>query len=139
MAEAVFRHLVREAGVGEHFEIASSGTGSWHIGDPPHRGTQAVLRKHGVDVGNQRAQQIQRSDLAYYDYILVADAEHEQDLTRMGGPTQGEMRRLLEFHPDIQSLDIPDPYYTGDFEYVYAVIMAASRGLLAHIRAERSL
>ena len=33
LAKAVFRDKVEAAGLEEHFEIASSGTGRWHIGD----------------------------------------------------------------------------------------------------------
>ncbi|MFW5955412.1 MAG: low molecular weight phosphotyrosine protein phosphatase, partial [Rhodothermales bacterium] len=33
LAEALFRKHVDEAGLSDWFEIASSGTGSWHVGE----------------------------------------------------------------------------------------------------------
>lgn len=40
MAEAVFRHLVKEEGLDQEIQTDSAGTGDWHTGEPPHRGTQ---------------------------------------------------------------------------------------------------
>ena len=36
MAEAVFRHQVKEAGLSEIIDVESAGTGSWHVGQRPH-------------------------------------------------------------------------------------------------------
>ncbi len=44
MAEAVLRARVAERGLSDRIEVASSGTGYWNIGDPPHWGTQKILR-----------------------------------------------------------------------------------------------
>jgi protein-tyrosine phosphatase len=35
--------------------------------------------------------------------------------------------------------DVPDPYYSGNFEEVYRLVEAGCRGLLAHIRREHGL
>ena len=43
MAEAVFRHQVKEAGLEDAISIDSAGTGDWHIGHPPHQGTRDIL------------------------------------------------------------------------------------------------
>ncbi len=139
MAEAIFRHLVEEAGLAERFEIESSGTGGWHTGERPHPGTQAVLERNKVPLGNKRAQQLQRSDLADYDYILVADNENMYDIQSLRTEARGELRRLLEFASKSSTLDVPDPYYTGGFDRVYELVLDGSRGLLQHIRKKEKL
>lgn len=40
MAEAIFRDLVVKEGLEEKIVIDSAGTGDWHIGHPPHKGTK---------------------------------------------------------------------------------------------------
>lgn len=139
MAEAVFRHRVNQAGLSERFDIASSGTGSWHVGEPPHHGTQAVLRQHSVAVGNMRAQQLSRADLEQYDYVLVADQENMRDVESLRTPPAGELRYLLDFAPDSGQRNLPDPYYTGNFDYVYQLVDTATQGLLAHIREKEQI
>ena len=54
MAEAVFRHLVEEAGLSSQIDVESAGTGAWHIGERPHSSTLAVLQNHAIDPGGKR-------------------------------------------------------------------------------------
>ncbi len=134
MAEAVFRHLVAEAGLSHRFVIASVGTGGWHVGEKPHPGTQAVLQRHGIAVGDKRAQRLSRADLDTYDYILVMDQENVDDIQHLYLPGPGKVRRLLEFAPSAGPLDVPDPYYNGGFDRVYDLVTVGCQGLLAYIR-----
>lgn len=140
MAEAVFQRLVDDAGLHAHFAIVSSGTGAWHEGERPHPGTQAILQRHGIALRpDKRAQQFRRADLEVYDYIIVANHEHADEIRQLGTPARGELRRLLEFAPNPATLNVPDPYYDGSFDYVYNLVLAGCSGLLAYIREQHSL
>lgn len=131
MAEAVFRDLVEKKGLADQFEIASSGTGSWHIGERPHRGTQLILQTHHIDVGGKRAQQLNRSDIQTYDYVIAMDASNARDVERSFGR---KIPLLLEFAAETPTLDVPDPYYENNFDEVYQLVLAGCRGLLKHIQ-----
>lgn len=139
MAEAVFRHLVAEAGLSERFVIDSAGTGAWHAGEPPHRGTHAILAQHGVDVGPQRARQIAPDDLATFDYVLAMDEENLGDLRRMRRDPAARVSLLLDHAPALGVREVPDPYYSGGFEHVYRLVEAGCQGLLAEIRRSEGL
>lgn len=135
MAEAVFSHLVAEAGLASRFDIASAGTISWHVGERPHVGTQDILRKHGVPMDEEkRAMHVQRTHFDEYDYIVALDKQNMVDLQRYGN-----VPRLMEFAPDGSPLDVPDPYYEDNFEYVYQLVTAGCQGLLQHIREREGL
>jgi protein-tyrosine phosphatase len=43
MAEAVFAHKVREAGLEDRIEADSAGTGDWHMDSAAHPGTIGIL------------------------------------------------------------------------------------------------
>lgn len=134
MAEGVFRQLVKEAGLANRIDTASAGTGGWHVGERPHRGTLAILKEHNIDLGNKRSHQIIHSDLREYDYIVAMDSENVADIQALFGK---RVPRLMEFILDNElPLDVPDPYYTGGFEQVYDLVEAGCRGLLAHIRKQ---
>jgi protein-tyrosine phosphatase len=139
MVEAVFRNLVDKAGLSDRFEIASSGTGSWHVGERPHPGTQAVLQRYHIPLGDKRARHLSRDDLDYFDYIIVADEENLHDVRAMHTTVRGELRRLLEFAPASTTLNVPDPYYSGNFDRVYELVNEGSSGLLNHIREKEKL
>ncbi|RME73289.1 MAG: low molecular weight phosphotyrosine protein phosphatase [Chloroflexi bacterium] len=135
MAEAVFRHLVEEAGLSDHFDIDSAGTISYHAGEPAHPGTQRVLAAHGIRCDSV-ARKVTPSDLREADYIIALDAENYRDLQAMAGRQNldGRLHRLLDFAAGVPVRDVPDPYYRDNFEEVYRLVEAGCRGLLDHIR-----
>lgn len=135
MAEAVFQHMIDQAGLSQSFQIASAATSRWEIGEPPHPGTQNVLRKHNVPLNpKKRAVQITLNDYDTYDYILAMDAENLRDMQRIP-----KVHRLLEFSPPGRPQDVPDPYYTGQFDYVYELIHESCERLLEAIRQQNNL
>ena len=131
MAEAVFQHLVGVEGLAQYFEIASAATGRWHVGERPHLGTQQVLTKHGLGVGDKRAQQISAQDVEHFDYLIAMDAENTEELYRSFSV---RVPRLMEFAAPGFPLDVPDPYYNHNFEEVYQLVLSGCRGFLAYIR-----
>ncbi|WP_129626829.1 low molecular weight protein-tyrosine-phosphatase [Candidatus Oscillochloris fontis] len=138
MAEAVFRHLVQEAGLTEQIVIDSAGTGGWHAGEPPHQGTLAVLQRHGISADGQVARQITKADFGNFTYIVAMDADNLRDL-RMHDPRGCRTRLLLDYAPTTRTREVPDPYYNGRFDEVYALVTAGCQGLLAEIRREHGL
>ncbi len=136
MAEAIFRHLVKEAGLSDRIDVESAGTDSWHAGQRPHPGTLAVLSQNAIDAGQKRARQLTRSDLSEFEYIVAMDHENVADIAAM---FKRRVPRLLEYAPQGSPLDVPDPYYNGDFDLVYQLVLAGCRGLLAYIRQKEGL
>jgi protein-tyrosine phosphatase len=137
MAEAVFSKLVKEAKLEHQIEIDSAGTGSYHVGEPAHRGTLAVLKKHDIPYEG-RARQFTRADLQKYDYLVAMDDENVMDIKALGTPT-GKLVRLLDFALEAPVREVPDPYMSGAFDQVYDLVTAGATGLLEQIRKDHSL
>ena len=142
MAEAVFRHKVESVGLQDKIEADSAGTGSWHIGERPHSGTRRVLTDNDVEY-RHRARLLTAADLDRFDYVLTMDDANLRTVQALAGETEQKLRAtirpLLEYTPQSGVREVPDPYYTGDFEEVYALVEQAADGLLAAIRQERGL
>ncbi|OIJ15969.1 protein tyrosine phosphatase [Anaerobacillus arseniciselenatis] len=138
MAEAIFRKKVAEAGLEKDFVIDSAGTGDWHIGNRPHDGTLKILKDNKVDSENMLARQVKKEDLKQFDYIIAMDAENLGNLNRMKGYGEsGEINRLLDYIPESKVVDVPDPYFTGNFEEVYELVEEACKQLLTHIKKHK--
>jgi protein-tyrosine phosphatase len=135
MAEAIFRDLVRKKGMEDQIIIDSAGTGDWHIGNPPHKGTQEILTKNNnIKFEGLTARQVNEDDLTEFDYIIGMDAENIGNLRRMAGYNKtGYIGRLLDFVPDAQINDVPDPYFTGNFDEVYDLVKIGCENLLEDI------
>jgi protein-tyrosine phosphatase len=135
MAEAVFQDLVADAGLTDQFEIDSAGTGSWHVGEKAHRGTRRVLAAHGISYDG-RARQITDADLADdRTYIIAMDQDNMNSLRNRYGDHH-RLYRLLDFADQDEIRDVPDPYYSDNFEFVYQLVADGCRGLLEMIRQE---
>jgi protein-tyrosine phosphatase len=137
MAEAVFLQLVRESGLQSSIEVDSAGTGDWHVGDRPHRGTLDILKINGVPEGS-RARQIQVADLDEFDILVVMDNSNLANVRRLG-TGRAQVYRLLDLVPEIEDKEVPDPYFTGDFAGVYAMVKRGCEELLDQIRRDYSL
>lgn len=137
MAEAVFLQLVRDAGLESQIEVDSAGTGDWHVGDRPHEGTLRILKKNGIPEGS-RARQIRLADLDSFDTIVVMDDKNLANVRALG-TSSAQIVRLLDFVPEIRDKEVPDPYFTGDFEGVYALIRRGCELLLKHVQSEANL
>lgn len=136
MAEAVFRELLKKAGLDNKFDIKSAGTGRSHIGERPHRGTREVLLRHAIDVNGLVAKQVTNADLAHFDYIIAMDNENLSDL-RSFKVEASKLSRLMDYAQGLDARDVPDPYYDGRFELVYELVRIGTEGLLTQIRADK--
>ncbi len=140
MAEAIFTHLVHKSGLDNAIESDSSGTGSWHVGTPAHVGTLDVLGRNAIAYDG-RARQIARDDLDTFDYLVAMDETNRSDITFMHGalPSGREVKLLLDYLPQQDVREVPDPYFDGKFDDVYDLIRAGCEGLLDAICREHGL
>ncbi len=140
LAEGVFRHQAREAGVLDNFEIASSGTGGWHAGQRPDSRMNEVAIRNGVSMEGQYAQQFTYGDLDYYDIILAMDKDNLQHIKQMDGGDKHAAKIYLfrAFDPEPGDQQVPDPYYGGPrgFDQVFEMVDRTSRVLLDRLRDE---
>ena len=133
MADAVFQKLVAEAGLADKIAMDSAGTGGWHVGETAHSGTLRVLQEQGI-IYHGRARKVTHSDMAdKKSWIIAMDSSNLDDLQRQYGD-HPRLHRLLDFAHNYSDVhDVPDPYYTGNFTYVYDLVKDGCEGLLAHI------
>ncbi|WP_066368489.1 low molecular weight protein-tyrosine-phosphatase [Neobacillus fumarioli] len=138
MAEALFRDLLKKEGLTGKLAVDSAATSSWHIGDPPHQGTLAILKKYNISSEGLVGRKLTKEDFEKFDYIIGMDETNTKDIAKITGrPSHPKIIRLL----DLTELkkDVPDPYYTGDFEETYRLVSEGCRALLEKIRKEHHL
>lgn len=140
MAEAVFRHMVEQEGLADKIEVDSAGTALWHSGKPPHRGTRKILDEKNISYEGMTARQIFQGDFNKFEYIITMDEQNMSNLkSEYEIPDTVVVRRLMEFVDNPKELNVPDPYYTGNFEYTYELIHEACEQLLQYIIEKHQL
>ena len=142
MAEAVFQHKVRLSNLTDRIESDSAGTGSWHVGARPHAGTRNLLATKAIDY-DHAARVIRPDDFLHFDYILTMDDDNLETVraisARAGGTGKARLAPFLDYAPQAGVREVPDPYYSGNFEEVYVLVEQAAAGLLAAICRDHNL
>lgn len=109
-----------------NYEIASAGTSSFHVGGKPDPRSIAVAAKNGIDISQQVSALLLAEDLDYYDYIFVMDKSNYRDAVALASSeSQKEKIHLFLEMGENEKLEVPDPYYTLGFDYVFELISDA--------------
>lgn len=138
----VLAALAEKQGMADQVHITSGGMGDWHVGDPADRRARAALRKAGFNGEAHRAAQFQRDWFEQNDLILAADSTHVRALRTLApdDAAREKVRLIREFDPaavENDDLEVDDPYYgsDADFDHVVKQLVAASAGVLDHVRS----
>ena len=138
MAEALFRDLLKKENLTNKVTVDSAATSSWHIGSPPHKGTLSILKKYDVSSDGLVGRQLTKDDFEKFDYIIGMDESNVKNISEVtGNPHHPKIIRLLDLTE--HKKDVPDPYYTGDFEETYQLVSDGCRALLEKIQMEQNL
>lgn len=132
MAEAVMRDLIEKKGLSSKIKVDSAATSSWHIGEPPHKGTQKKLKEYGISTSGMKGRQLVKEDFESFDYIIGMDSNNVRNIReKLGQPEHPKIFRFLDLTS--HKKDVPDPYYTGDFQETYDLVLDGCKALLEKI------
>jgi len=128
-AERVLRALAQKSGVS--VQIDSAGTSDWHIGAPPHGPMISAAKARGVDLASLSARQFDRRDFERFDLILGMDDDNITNINRLRpAHDTTPVRLFLDYAPAGFPRQVPDPYYTDDYDQALDLIEVAAQGLL---------
>lgn len=133
MAEAVFRHYVKEAGLENEIHIDSAGTGDWHVGEPPHQGTILKLQEYGISTQGIYARQVKKNDFTDFQWVIGMDSSNVENLHKIAQAKHSHVYPFIEFIPGTTYEGVPDPWYTGNFQETYDLVQEGCKNLLDRI------
>lgn len=139
MAEFIFKKMIAESKVTEHFYVASSATSTeeiWSdIGNPVYPPAKAELLKHGISCEGKRAVQLKKSDYDKYDLFVAMDSMNVRNIMRIFGKDEkSKICKLMDFTE--RGGDVADPWYTRRFEVTYKDVCDGCEGLLNYLVKE---
>jgi protein-tyrosine phosphatase len=138
-AEAAIREAATGAGL--DIQVDSAGTGSWHIGQPPHPEGVAAGTRAGLHVQG-RARKVTAADFERFDIILAMDRANLRDLLSLAPNKEAQARTRLfrTYDPSAESDEVPDPWGgpRSGYDETVRIVRAAAGGLVAEL-VEKSL
>ncbi len=135
LVEAVARSRFQRAGLG--IEVASAGTGNYHIGEGADPRAVASAAARDYDLSAHRARQVVPSDFAGYDLVLGMDQANLSALSaRCPAEFDSRVALFLPFAGIDRPDEVPDPYFGGaeGFEHVIDLAEQGIDGLIARLR-----
>ena len=121
-AEGVFRAISQA-------ETDSAGTGGWHVGSPPYGPMLEAAARRGYDFSDLRARQFRVRDFEDFDLIIGMDANNMRDIEALRPEGNDTPVRLFTEYGDTDMIEVPDPYYTRDFNGALDLIEICAEGL----------
>lgn len=137
MAEAVLRHKIDELELSHKILVDSAGTGDWHIGKEPHEGTRRILDQNMISYANMAARLVSSEDFQKFDYIVCMDKSNGENVRKVPGGEEVKLLFFMDLLPEEELREVPDPYFTGNFEQVYDLINAGCDVLLEMVIREK--
>ncbi len=135
MAEAIFQDMVSEKGFDDFVVVDSAGTGDYHVGEPPHDGTIQKLNEVGINANGLVGRQVTEEDFVHFDYIITMDDDNMDAIKDLiPSDTDLIVKKLLDYLPEKQVHNVPDPYFTGDFDETYELIHEACQHLFNEVK-----
>jgi protein-tyrosine phosphatase len=126
LAEGIAKNYIKEKNL--NLVIESAGTGHWHVGEKPCENSIKVALLNGVDISNQKAQQVKKSDFKNFDLIVGLDDSNISNLKNLGCKNP---IKLGDF--GFNGECVPDPYFFDGFEgfdKVFEMIDVCVRNLI---------
>jgi len=126
LAEGIVRHLAADAQL--DWEVASAGTGNWHLGQPADKRSIAVARSYGYDISQQRAKHFNAAMFEDFDHILVMDKNNLRDVLKLA-KNEDQRKKVRLFLTE--EADVTDPYFDDQlFEPVFQTIEQRAKKLV---------
>ena len=125
MAEFVMKDLT------DGVYVESRATSDWEHGNPIHSGTQAIFKKYAIPYDKGKtSQQISIQDFERFDYIIGMDESNFQDLRKIAPGKY--LEKVFQF----EERSVPDPWYTGDFDETYRLVLAGCQKWIERVKSE---
>lgn len=133
MAEYVMKDMVKKAGLGKCFQIASAATHYDELGSPVYPPARRKMNQHGINCSGHSARLLEKADYDKWDYLIGMDSANLRNMHRIcGGDPKSKMSLLLD-HAGMRR-DVADPWYTGNFDATWDDVQKGCSALLEELR-----
>ncbi len=144
-AHAVVEHHIARRSLDAEITVDSAGTGSWHVGERPHRQSAKEGNRRGYSV-DHIVRQVHPADFDRFDLVIGMDHANRRDLIDLARSNsrhaaQRRIRLLREFDPlGGRDVELDDPWGQPDRAFIemYDIIERCVDPLLEHLTSERS-
>ncbi|TKX31806.1 low molecular weight protein-tyrosine-phosphatase [Campylobacter estrildidarum] len=136
MAEFVMKDLIKKKNLQNKFIITSAGTSGEHDGEGMHFGTKNKLTNLNIEHQNFVSKKLTQKLCDESDFIITMDNSNFNNVLKNFKNTQNKLLKMTDFASELGYNEVPDPWYSGNFDETYKIISLACNNLLDYILKE---
>ncbi|MBX0610937.1 low molecular weight phosphotyrosine protein phosphatase [Campylobacter jejuni] len=122
MAEFIMKDLVKKANLEKEFFINSAGTSGEHDGEGMHYGTKNKLAQLNIEHKNFTSKKLTQKLCDESDFLITMDNSNFKNVLK-----------ITDFSPSLNYDEVPDPWYSGNFDETYKILSLACKNLLVFL------
>ncbi|EAJ9404002.1 low molecular weight phosphotyrosine protein phosphatase [Campylobacter jejuni] len=122
MAEFIMKDLVKKANLEKEFFISSAGTSGEHDGEDMHYGTKNKLAQLNIEHKNFTSKKLTQKLCDESDFLITMDNSNFKNILKN-----------TDFSPSLNYDEVPDPWYSGNFDETYKILSLACKNLLVFL------
>jgi protein-tyrosine phosphatase len=139
LAEAIFKHKIREKGFESRVTVHSCGTAGYHVGDRPDPRTIKNALENGVVI-DHLGRQLAGDDLEAYDFIIAMDKSNHANILKLENAKDHshKIKLMRSFDLTPAGDEVPDPYYGDEagFQQVFDILSHSTDSLIHFLERE---
>lgn len=139
LAEAIFKHKIKEKGLEIQLEVHSCGTANYHVGHTPDPRTIKNALKNGVTI-DHLGRQLSQHDLESYDFIIAMDRNNHTNILKFENAKahSHKIKLMRSFDLAPEGDEVPDPYYgeDTDFQKVFDILSHSVDSFIVFLEKE---
>ncbi|WP_267523921.1 low molecular weight protein-tyrosine-phosphatase [Campylobacter sp. MG1] len=128
MAEFIMKNLCKNT----NYTISSAGTSGYHDGEDMHIKTKEILLQNNIKCDGFISKKLDKFHCQNNDLILTMDESNYNFITTNFSNFKDKVKPLCNYC-DLGYKNVPDPWYTGNFNEVYTVINNSCKNLLKEL------
>ncbi len=132
MAECIMKDLLEKEKI--VINVLSAGTSGAHNGEDMHYKTKAKLKEKGVRVISFVSKKLSQDMCDESDFIITMDNSNYKTVLQNYKNVSHKLKKICEFAKELNYKEVPDPWYSGDFEETYTILSLACRNLLKELK-----
>lgn len=133
IAEFVMKDLASKAGL--NLEITSAGTSGEHDGEDMHHKSKNKLKSVGIEVQTFVSKKLTQKLCDESAYIIVMDRSNFNNVLRNFQGVEHKLSKMTDFAKELGYDEVPDPWYSGNFDETYHIVSTACKNLLKTLKA----
>lgn len=130
MAEFVMKDLVKKANIENKICITSAGTSGEHNGEGMHYGTKNKLSSLNIEHKGFISKKLTQNLCDESDFLITMDDSNFKNVIKNFAQTERKVLKMTDFAPHLGYKEVPDPWYSGNFDETYTIISQACKNLL---------